>query len=111
MENKTIFEADTAWPFPILRYTANTSYVEVRKASGIAYILLQLISSSENNSENLVATLKSLGVPNDIHYIFGGELAYMISYGIIQMKSGRSFSADLIDMYVVSRSTERDRIG
>lgn len=102
MENKTIFEVDTAWPFPILQYTANTSYVEVRKASGIAYILLQLISSLENNSENLVATLKSLGVPNDIHYIFAGELSYMISYGIIQMKFGRSFSADLIDMYVVS---------
>lgn len=102
VENRKLFEADTAWPFPILQYTVNTSYVEVRKASGIAYILLQLISSSENNTENLVATLKSLGVPDDIHYIFAGELANMISYGIIQMKPGRDFGSDLIDMYVIS---------
>lgn len=102
MENKTLFEVDTAWPFPILQYTTNTSYVEVRKASGIAYILLQLISSSENNSEKLVATLKSLGVPSDIHYIFAGELAYMINFGIVQMKSGRDFGVDLKDIYQIS---------
>lgn len=102
VENKKLFEVDTAWPFPILQYTTKTSYVEVRKASGMAYILLQLISSSENNSENLVATLKSLGVPSDIHYIFAGELANMINYGIIRMKSGRDFGSDLIDMYVIS---------
>ena len=102
MENESLFEVDTAWPFPVLQYTTNTFYVEVRKASGIAYILLQLISSSENNSEKLVATLKSLGVPNDIHYIFAGELAYMISYGILQMKSGREFGVELMDMYQIS---------
>ena len=102
MEHKSLFEMKTAWPFPVLRYTADTSYVEVRKASGIAYILLQLISSSENNSEKLVSTLKRLDVPHDIHYIFAGELAYMISYGIIRMKSGRDFDADLLDMYQIS---------
>lgn len=102
MESKVLFEVSTAWPFPILQYTTNTSYVEVRKASGLAYILLQLISSSDDNSEKLVSTLKSLGVPNDIHYIFAGELAYMINYGIIQMKSGREFGSELMDMYLVS---------
>lgn len=102
MESKALFEVDTTWPFPILQYTTNTSFVEVRKASGIAYILLQLINSSENNNEKLVATLKSLGVPNEIHYIFAGELASMISFGIIKMKSGRDFGTELIDMYQVS---------
>lgn len=102
MENNTLFEIDTAWFFPVLQYTTNASYVEVRKASGIAYILLQLISSSDNSSEKLVATLKSLGVPNDIHYIFAGELAFMISIGIVQMKSGRQFGTELMDMYQIS---------
>lgn len=102
MENKILFEVDTAWPFPVLQYGVNTSYVEVRKASGIAYILLQLISSSDNNSDSLVATLKAFGVPSDIHYIFASELANMISYGIIQVKAGRDYSSDLIDMYVIS---------
>ena len=102
MENKVLFEVNTAWPFPILQYTTNTSYVEVRKASGLAYIILQLISNSDDNSEKLVSTLKNLGVPSDIHYIFAGELAYMINYGIIQMKSGREFGSELMDMYLVS---------
>lgn len=79
IENRTLFEVDTAWSFPVLRYTANTSYVEVRKVSGIAYILLQLIIRFDYNTENLAATLKSLGVPGDIHYIFAGELTNMIS--------------------------------
>lgn len=102
MESKVLFEVSTAWPFPILKYTTNTSYVEVRKASGLAYIILQLISSSDDNSEKLVSTLKSLGVPNDIHYIFAGELAYMINYGIIQMKSGCEFGSERMDIYLVS---------
>ncbi|WP_455099567.1 hypothetical protein [Peptostreptococcus stomatis] len=102
MESKVLFEVSTAWPFPILQYTTNTSYVEVRKASGLAYIILQLISSSDDNSEKLVSTLKSLGVPNDIHYIFAGELAYMINYGIIQMKSGCEFGSERMDIYLVS---------
>lgn len=102
MENKYLFEVDTSWLFPILRYTTNTSYVEVRKASGIAYILLQLINSSDNSSEKLVATLKSLGVPNDIHYIFASELSYMISIGIVKMKTGQEFRVEIIDMYPIS---------
>ena len=102
MENKALFEVETAWPFPILQYTTNTSFVEVRKASGIAYILLQLISSLENNNEKLVAMLKGLGVPHDIHYIFAGELASMINLGIIQMQSGKEFGTELIGIYRVS---------
>ncbi|WP_315369234.1 hypothetical protein [Oribacterium sinus] len=102
MESKALFEVETAWPFPILQYTTNTSFVEVRKASGIAYILLQLISSLENNNEKLVAMLKGLGVPHDIHYIFAGELASMINLGIIQMQSGKEFGTELIGIYRVS---------
>lgn len=102
MENNTLFQVNTAWSFPVLKYTTNTSYVEVRKASGIAYILLQLISNSDNNDEKLIAMLKNFGVPSDIHYIFASELANMINYGIIQIKSGRDYSSDLIDLYAVS---------
>lgn len=102
MENKYFFNVETAWPFPIIQYVASTSYVEVRKASGIAYILLELISNAVDSDEKLVTTLKNLGVPYDIHYIFGGELANMINYGIIQIKAGRDFGIDLLDMYRLS---------
>ena len=102
MKNNTLFQVETAWSFPIIKYTTNASYVEVRKASGIAYILLQLISNSGNNQEKLTATLSNIGVPSDIHYIFASELAKMISYGIVQMKFGRDYSSDLLDLYSVS---------
>ena len=63
---------------------------------------MQLISSLENNNEKLVAMLKGLGVPHDIHYIFAGELASMINLGIIQMQSGKEFGTELIGIYRVS---------
>jgi hypothetical protein len=102
MGSKYFFDVETAWSFPIIQYVTDTSYVEVRKASGIAYILLELISKSEDNTEKIVVTLKNLGVPYDIHYIFGGELANMINYGIVRMKANRDFGVDLLDMYSIS---------
>lgn len=102
MENKYFINFETAWSFPIIQYVANTSYVEVRKASGIAYILIELIRESEYIEEKLVVTLKNLGVPYDIHYIFGGELANMIDLRIVTMKANREFSLSLLDMYYIS---------
>lgn len=102
MENKYFFNVETAWSFPIIQYVTYTSYVEVRKASGIAYILLELISKSEDSAEKIVVTLKNLGVPFDIHYIFGDELANMINYGIIRMKANCDFRIEFIDMYSIS---------
>ena len=102
MENNYIYNVETSWPFPIIQYATNTFYVEVRKASGIAYILLELISRVDENNEKLSVTLKNLGVPSDIHYIFAGELANMISYEIVKMKANRDFGIDLLDMYYVS---------
>lgn len=102
MENNAFLNADTAWTFPVIQYAVNTSYVEVRRASGIAFILLELIRSAENHEEKLVATLYNFGVPYDIHYIFGDELANMINLEIIRMKSGRDFSTDLLNHYHVS---------
>lgn len=102
MENNTFLNTDTAWTFPIIQYAVNTSYVEVRKASGIAFILLELIRNAENHEEKLVATLYNLGVPYDIHYIFGDELANMINLEIIRLKSGRDFGIDLLKHYHVS---------
>lgn len=101
-ESREVLKVDTSWPFPIVLYTANASYVEVRKASGLAFILLQIISSAELAEESLVGTLKSFGVPDDIHYIFGGELANMIHYEIVSMRYDRKYKSDLISKYSVS---------
>ena len=44
MEEKIIKQIKTQCPFPLLIYKTHIKYNEVRKASGIAYILLELIS-------------------------------------------------------------------
>lgn len=99
MENKYLLNFQTAWSFPIIQYVANTSYVEVRKASGIAYILIELIRESDHNAEKLDVTLKNLGVPYDIHYIFAGELANLMDLKIVTMKANREFNINLLDLY------------
>ena len=43
MEEKIIKQFKTSVPFPLLIYKTNITYNEVRKASGIAYILLDLM--------------------------------------------------------------------
>ena len=46
MEDKIIKTIKTACPFPLLQYKVTVKYNEVRKASGFAYILLDLIQKS-----------------------------------------------------------------
>lgn len=43
MEEKSLLKFTTAIPFPLLVYKVNVRYNEVRKASGVAYILLDVI--------------------------------------------------------------------
>ena len=47
MEEKIIKQFKTSVPFPLLIYKTNITYNEVRKASGIAYILLDLMQKSK----------------------------------------------------------------
>ncbi len=92
----------TSWTFPIIEYSSQVYYFEVKKASGIVYILLELISNVENHSERIVSMLYNLGVPYDIHYIFGDELFNMINNNIIHLKDNRTFYSELLSEYVVS---------
>lgn len=92
----------TSWTFPIIEYNSQVYYFEVKKASGIAYILLELISNVEHHSEKLVSTLYNLGVPYDIHYIFGDELLNMVNNDIIRLKDNRGFYIESLSEYVIS---------
>lgn len=92
----------TSWTFPIIRYNSQVYYFEVKKASGIAYILLELISNVEHNRDNLASTLYNFGVPFDIHYIFGDELSNMIINDIVRLKDGRVLNSAMLSDYVIS---------
>ena len=52
MADNAIKKIKTSCPFPMLLYKASVRYNEVRKASGIAYILLELIQKSVMGKEN-----------------------------------------------------------
>ena len=84
MEEKVIKQIKTSCPFPLLLYKTSVKYNEVRKASGIAYILLDLIQKTSSSSEKMGEVLLKFGIPKELHYIFGKEIANLMGTDILQ---------------------------
>ena len=99
MTNKSFLNTDIAWRFLIYQYTIDVSYYETRRASGISYIILELIDKSNNKNEKINQTLQSFGIPVDISYIFRDEFSNMYHYNIIKMKNDRGFYPEYWDEY------------
>lgn len=85
MEEKAIKQIKTQLPFPLLIYKTKIRYNEVRKASGISYILLELISKQSSDMRFSVA-LSKFGIPTDLHNLFGKEIAGLIGTEILQSR-------------------------
>lgn len=83
MEEKIIKQIKTQCPFPLLIYKTHIRYNEVRKASGIAYILLELITKQRSNATFKEALLK-FGIPVELHSLFGKELAGLTDTEIVR---------------------------
>ena len=83
MELKPIKKIKTSCPFPMLEYKVDVLYNEVRKASGIAYIILELIQKSAMESEKIAEVLKRFGIPSDLHYIFAKEIISLVANDIL----------------------------
>ncbi len=84
MEEKIMKQIKTSCPFPLLIYKTSVKYNEVRKASGIAYILLDLIQKTASSTERISDVLLKFGIPNELHYIYGKEIAGLIGTEILQ---------------------------
>ncbi len=93
MEDKLIKQIKTQCPFPLLIYKTHIKYNEVRKASGIAYILLELISKQRSNTSFREALLK-FGIPTELHSIFGKELGGLIGTEIVKSPYRQSHFED-----------------
>lgn len=91
MELKPIKKIKTSCPFPMLEYKVDVFYNEVRKASGIAYILLELIQKSAMGSEKIAEVLKRFGIPSDLHYIFAKDLSSLVANGILDTRINSSY--------------------
>jgi hypothetical protein len=60
------------------------TYSEVKKPSGVAYILLVLISESKNKNDRLSKVLENFGIPKSLHYIFADNVQYLMEQGILE---------------------------
>ena len=83
MDEKVLKQFKTTCPFPLLIYKTSVKYNEVRKASGIAYILLDLIQKEAKSTDRISDVLLKFGIPADLHYIFGQEIANLMSTDIL----------------------------
>ena len=83
MDEKILKQLKTTCPFPLLIYKTSVKYNEVRKASGIAYILLDLIQKESESNDKISDVLLKFGIPANLHYIFGQEIANLMSTDIL----------------------------
>ena len=95
MKEKIIKQIKTSCPFPLLQYKVTVKYNEVRKASGIAYILLDLIQKSTAKEEKIADELLRFGIPADLHVIFGRELERLAATDIIACNMNMRYLSDL----------------
>ena len=78
------FKLETSIQFPFFKMNELVTYSEVKKPSGVAYILLVLISESKNKYDKLAAVLENFGIPKSLHYIFADSIQYLIDQGILE---------------------------
>ena len=78
------FKLETSMQFPFFKLNELVTYSEVKKPSGIAYILLVLISESKNKNDRLSKVLENFGIPKSLHYIFADNVQYLMNQGILE---------------------------
>lgn len=78
------FKLETSMQFPFFKLNELAIYSEVKKPSGVAYILLVLISESKNKNDRLSKVLENFGIPKSLHYIFADNVQYLMNQAILE---------------------------
>ena len=84
------FKIETSFQFPFFKLNELVSYEEVKKPSGVAYMLLVLLNESNSNLI-LSNVLENFGVPRSLHYIYADTISNLINQDILSMKNGVQF--------------------
>lgn len=74
-----IFNFETSMPFPLTRVTTEVHHTEVKKPSGVSYILLVIINESKDKKRKVRDLLIQFGVSIDLHPIFADEIQTLIN--------------------------------
>ena len=77
------FNIETSLPFPFLELNEIVSATEVKKPSGVAYMILVLLKESKNKNQKISSLLESFGIPKHLHSIFADEIRKLLDDGII----------------------------
>ncbi|MEG1141754.1 MAG: hypothetical protein RSE41_04820, partial [Clostridia bacterium] len=94
------FKVDISIQFPFFKLNEIVSYSEVKKPSGIAYILLVLINESKSKTDRLANVLENFGVPKSLHYIFADTIRYLFDEEILE--KDLYFNKNEFDTYEIS---------
>lgn len=78
------FKLETSIGFPFFEMNELITYSEVKKPSGVAYILLVLISESNNKSDRLANVLENFRIPKSLHYIFADIIQKLMNQDILE---------------------------
>lgn len=78
------FKLETSIQFPFFKMNELVTYSEVKKPSGVAYILLVLISESKNKNDRLSKVLENFGIPKSLHYIFADNIQTLMNQDILE---------------------------
>lgn len=85
------FKLETSFQFPFFKLNEIVSYSEVKKPSGIAYMILVLINESKDKKALLSQLLENFGVPNSLHYIYADTISSLVSQEILITRYGDYF--------------------
>ena len=85
------FDIETTLPFPFFELNEIVTSTEVKKPSGVTYMILVLLKESKSKTHKLSSLLESFGVPSTLHGIYADEIKKLIDQGIIEMKYDESY--------------------
>ena len=95
------FKLETSIQFPFFKLTEEVSYSEVKKPSGIAYMLLVLINESKDKNITMVDILLNFGVPESLIYLFSYTLDDLIDQEILTLNDNEKLDYSIFYKYKV----------
>lgn len=93
------FKLESSIQFPFFKLNEIVSYSEVKKPSGIAFMILVLINESTDKDYLLANLLENFGVPKGLHYIYADTIKDLIKQEILKLTSGDVFHSKEFNTY------------
>ena len=94
------FKIETTLPFPFLKLTELVTYTEVKKPTGVSYLLLVILKEAKDKKQKISDLLEIFGVPKVHHEIFAEELRKLIADNILIAKN--PYNINYFHMYALS---------